>query len=219
MNPTIKLALILIASLEISFTYNLPANLLVILISVIYLFYHRIHGKTLAWLVIVPIIPAFGLFTTIYFFSSQHDLATASALFTRMYAYVFAGASFSLTTKPLDLAHSLEQNCHLPSKFAYGTLAAFNMLPKIKQTIVTIKSAAAMRGVNLSWWSPHLYFKAILVAINWSENLAMAMISHGFVEDQPRSAYELVQVKARDITWMVGLLIVLQVPIVWQIMN
>jgi len=46
-----------------------------------------------------------------------------------------------------------------------------------------------MRGQQLSFWSPKLYFKAVLVSINWSQNLAQAMISHGFVEDAPRTHY------------------------------
>lgn len=218
MNPSIKLLIVLAASLEISFTYNTPANLLIIVVSCIYLAIHRIRPLSVLWLLVVPLIPAVGLFTTIYFFGSQ-QLTTAVALFTRMYAYVFAGATFTLTTSPLALAHSLEQNCHLPSKYAYGTLAAFNMLPKIKTTILTIKNAAAMRGVTLSWWSPRLYFKAVLVAINWSENLAQAMLSHGFVEGQPRSTYQIVRITPADLTWAISLLAVLQVPIIWRIMH
>lgn len=218
MNPSLKLLTVLLASLEISFTYNTAANLLIVVAASIYLISHRIRWRALMWLLVVPLIPAVGLFTTIYFFGA-HQLATAVALFTRMYAYVFAGAAFTLTTSPLVLAHSLEQNCHLPSKFAYGTLAAFNMLPKIKTTILTIKNAAAMRGVTLSWWSPRLYFKAILVAITWSENLAQAMISHGFVEGQPRSTYSVVRVTTSDIGWTIGLLVLLQIPIVWAALH
>lgn len=217
MNPSIKLTLVVLASFEISFTYNTAANLLIIIVSSIYLLAKRVRISLIGWLLLVPLIPAAGLFATIYWFSSSHDLATAVALFSRMYAYVFAGATFTLTTNPLALAQSLEQNWRLPSKFAYGTLAAFNMLPKIKRTIVTIKNAAAMRGVYLSWWSPVLYFKAILVAINWSDNLAQAMVSHGFVEGKQRSNYQIIKVKKNDILILVVGLLGLQVPIIAKI--
>ena len=50
--------------------------------------------------------------------------------------------------------------------------------------VKTIRAAGQMRGINLSWWSPTLYFKAILHAITWSDQLAQAMESHGYVEDR-----------------------------------
>lgn len=213
MNASMKLLLVLLVSLEVSFTHSLSANLLLISASLIYLLIHRTSLKAIMFLALVPFLPALGLFVTIYYFSPGQDLHFAWVLFTRMYVYVTVGASFTLTSTPLELALSLEQNWHLPSKFAYGTLAAFNMLPKIKSAIVTIRTAGLMRGVVLSWWSPQLYFKAILVALNWSENLAQAMISHGFVEDQSRTFYRQIKVTGLDYGLLLGILVMIQLPI------
>ncbi|KRO11143.1 ABC transporter [Paucilactobacillus hokkaidonensis] len=181
--------------------------------GLIYLIVHKISIKALLFLAVVPLLPALGLFVTIYFYSPGQDLHFALVLFTRMYVYVTVGAGFTMTSNPLALALSLEQNWHLPSKFAYGSLAAFNMLPKIKTAIFTIRTAGLMRGIVLSWWSPQLYFKAILVALNWSENLAQAMISHGFVEDQPRTFYHQIKITMSDYSWLIGILLVIQLPI------
>jgi len=213
MNSSIKLLLVLLISLEVSFTHSLSANLILIAAGLIYLLIHKISTKALLFLTAIPFLPALGLFVTIYYYSPGQDLHFAFVLFTRMYVYVTVGAGFTMTSSPLDLALSLEQNWHLPSKFAYGSLAAFNMLPKIKTAVITIRTAGLMRGVVLSWWSPQLYFKAILVALNWSENLAQAMISHGFVEDQPRTFYRQIKITAWDYSWLAGLLLLVQLPI------
>ncbi|WP_137597560.1 energy-coupling factor transporter transmembrane component T family protein [Paucilactobacillus kaifaensis] len=213
MNASLKLLLVLLISLEVSFTQSLSANLILITGSLFYLMIHKTSFRSLLLLGVVPFLPALGLFVTIYYFSPDHDLHFAWVLFTRMYVYVTAGASFTLTSTPLDLALSLEQNWHLPSKFAYGTLAAFNMLPKIKSAIVTIRTAGLMRGIVLSWWSPQLYFKAILVALNWSENLAQAMISHGFVEDQPRTFYRQIKITIIDYSMLIVIILAIQLPI------
>lgn len=70
-----------------------------------------------------------------------------------------------------------------------------------------------MRGAYLSFWSPQLYFKAILVALNSSENLAQGMESHGFVEDQTRSTIVAIPIKKRDWTIFFILLILVNISL------
>lgn len=189
MNPSIKLLLLFIIALEISFTMIISLNITLVILAMIYLLAHRTKLRTIGWLLIVPLLPAIGLWSTQYINSSGNKTLMAWVLFTRIYAFVFTGATFTLTTNILQLADALEQNWHLPSKFAYGVLAAYNLVPKIQHEVQIIRTAGLMRGQQLSFWSPKLYFKAILVSINWSQNLAQAMTSHGFVEDAPRTHY------------------------------
>lgn len=47
MNPSLKLLTVLLASLEISFTYNTAANLLIVVTASIYLISHRIRWRAL----------------------------------------------------------------------------------------------------------------------------------------------------------------------------
>jgi len=189
MNPSIKLLLLFIIALEISFTMIISLNITLVILAMIYLLAHRTKLRTIGWLLIVPLLPAIGLWSTQYINGSGNKTLMAWVLFTRIYAFVFTGATFTLTTNILQLADALEQNWHLPSKFAYGVLAAYNLVPKIQHEVQIIRAAGLMRGQQLSFWSPKLYFKAILVSINWSQNLAQAMTSHGFVEDAPRTHY------------------------------
>jgi len=189
MNPSIKLLLLFIIALEISFTTIISLNVALIVLAIAYLLIHHTKLRTIGWLLIVPLLPAIGLWSTQYINGSGNKTLMAWVLFSRIYAFVFTGATFTLTTNILQLADSLEQNWHLPAKFAYGVLAAYNLVPKIQHEVKIIRAAGLMRGQQLSFWSPKLYFKAVLVSINWSQNLAQAMVSHGFVEDATRTHY------------------------------
>lgn len=203
MNPTLKLATIVLIAFEVSFTQVLTVNVALIVFSLLVLLINHINWKTLLWLTAVPLFLASAL---VWSLSLRGD-ATAHFLwviFTRMFVYVYLGATFTQTTVPLALARSLEQNAKLPSKFAYGFLAAFNLLPKIRAEVATIHAAALMRGQVLHFWSPQLYFKVILAAMNWSDQLADAMTSHGFVEGAPRTYAITIPLPARD-WWFCGL--------------
>lgn len=194
----LKLLLVILLSLELTFVTKLWINLIVIVVCLLILIHQRFHWRQFCWLAFVPLFPALAIFITIVFFSPSHSLFDGTVLFSRLYVYVCLGTVFTFTTDTLTLARSLEQNCHLPSKYAYGVLAALNLIPKMKQAVTTIYTAGQMRGVNLHWWSPTLYFKAILVAIQWSDQLAQAMESHGFVEGQARTATVDIPITSHD---------------------
>lgn len=209
MNPGLKLLLVMLIALEISFTQSLIVNVILIAVSLIYILFHRISFKALFALVFWPLFPALGLFVSQWLYGDA-GIHFAWILFTRIYAYVFLGATFTLTSSITDLALTLEQDFRLPSKFAYGVLAAFNLMPKITEEIKIIKTSALMRGEALHFWSPKLYFKAILSSIQWSQNLAEAMTSHGFVEDQDRTHYKIIQITTLDWTLLIILFAAVQ---------
>lgn len=209
MNPSLKLALVLLISLEVSFTQKLGINLILVMIGLILVLKTRPSGLTLVRLIAIPAIPAATLAITIGAFLPGHDWFFAGVLASRIYVYVFLGSAVTLATTPLELARSLEQNCHLSAKFAYGTLAAINLVPRIINAVKTIRAAGQMRGLTLSFWSPQLYFKAILSAMTWSDQVAQAMESHGFVDDQARTVAHQIQITPRDwVIFIVSLVLV-----------
>ncbi|MCP9332523.1 energy-coupling factor transporter transmembrane component T family protein [Lentilactobacillus hilgardii] len=210
MNPGMKLLLVVLIALEISFTQSLIVNVILIAISFVYVMVKRMNFKTLFLLVFWPLFPALGLFVSQWLYGSD-GIHFAWVLFTRIYAYVFLGATFTLTSSITDLALTLEQDFRLPSKFAYGVLAAFNLMPKIREEVRIIKTSALMRGEVFHVWSPKLYFKAILSSIQWSQNLAEAMTSHGFVEDEPRTHYRVIRITVLDWAIFAFLIIAVQV--------
>lgn len=208
MNPSLKFLLVFLISLEISLRANLIANLIIIFCALGYLLWKRIHLKDLLLLIFIPLIAAFTIYATLYWFSDHPDHYYAWVLSTRVYVYVFSIACVAKTTTASELARSFEQNLHLPSKFAYGVLAALNIIPKMKLAVKQIRTAGMMRGVYLSFWSPVLYFKAILVALSSAENLAQGMESHGFIEGQKRSVIKEIPLTSTD--WLIfGLILFL----------
>lgn len=214
MNPSLKLFLVLIIALEVTFTSHLYSNIVIIILALAYLIYRRVRWQRLAWLVIITLVPAIAIFVTIAFFSPGHNVYFAWVLVSRLYVYVMTGSAVSCTTSALQLVRSLEQNCHLPSKFAYGILAALNLFPRIAQEVRLIRIAGQMRGITLHWWSPRLYFKAILAASQWADQMAQAMESHGFVEGQTRTSAHRVPLTRRDWTTFFILVVVLQLLII-----
>lgn len=210
MNASIKLALALIISLEISFTNSVSLNLWLISCAMIYLLFKKIRWQLLLYSILLPILPAFGSWSSIYFYGTHPDhVHVALVLFTRVFAYVWIGSCFTFTTKIDALLKSLEQNAKLPNTFVYGALAAFNFLPRIAQEVKTIRLAARMRGEQLHFYSPQIFFKAILTSFNWSNNLAQAMRSHGFFEGETRTHFETIIIPKWN--WIVAILIIISV--------
>lgn len=207
MNPSFKFLLALIVSVEISLKSSLLTNLLVIVFCLIYLCYQHVQLKKLLLVLLMPLIAAFTVFATLYWFAPVPSLANALSLSSRIYVYTLTIYCVSFGTSAEELARSLEQNFHLPSKFAYGVLAALNIVPRMRTAVKQIRTAGMMRGVYLSFWSPVLYFKAILVAFNSAENLAQGMESHGFREGAKRSVIVAVPIKRSDWLWTVLLLV------------
>ncbi|GGV12313.1 hypothetical protein GCM10011628_07170 [Lactobacillus acetotolerans DSM 20749 = JCM 3825] len=162
-------------------------------------------------MIFVPFIAAFTIFATLFWFSPKPDLYYALNLSTRVYVYTLTISCVTIDTDETKLARSLEQNIHLPSKFAYGVLAALNIVPRMREAVQQIRTAGMMRGVYLSFWSPVLYFKAILVALNSAENLAQGMESHGYVEGKERSVIIPIPVKKSD--WIISAVILIIVNI------
>jgi energy-coupling factor transport system permease protein len=198
LNPGFKFFLAVIVSLEISLTTSLPTNLIIIGVAVVYLLFNHVKIKNLLLTLLLPLVATTTIFATLYWFKPEPNLQNALCLASRIYVYTLTIYCVFIGTTTTEFARCFEQNFHLPSKFAYGILAALNLVPQMKQAIKKVQTAAMMRGVYLSFWSPTLYFKAILIALNSAENLAQAMESHGYVEDEPRTTIVAIPIKISD---------------------
>lgn len=210
MNETQKLVLVLLISFEIAFTKSVYLNLILIVMSLLILLITGNFAKNFARLLIVSILPAIGSFTSFYFFGTgnkEQRVHFALVMTTRVGVYIFLGAAFISTMVLYKLLRSLEQNVKMSATFVYGILGAFSFIPKIIHAVKTIRPVGMMRGEVLHFWSPKLYFKAITQSLIWSNNLAMAMTSHGFEEGEKRSYYE--RFPAKFGGWMIILIVML----------
>ena len=211
MNPVLKLLMMLVIALEISFTTSVRLNIVIFVVSLIYLIFFA-SIKRILYLLFVTLIPATGIF---FAQKINGDYQYGILLVTRLYAFVTLGGTYTCKTSIEDLAGSLEQNFHVPSKFAYGVMGAFNLIETIKQEIVDIKLAAKMRNVHLSYVSPTLYFKSILAAMNWSTLLAQGMNSHLFVEGNKRTHFKQITIKLTDYLILFTVIIAVQIILIF----
>lgn len=187
LNPTILVTIMLGIGIETSFVRSVILNGVVALISLIYLLIQRPNLKVIGLMLLISIPVAFGTWWSFIAFGTgdTHHLALVYA--TRLYAYLLLGAAVTLTVKVKDLLFSLNQHAKLSNTFTYGLLAAFNLVPRVRRQVQIIRYAGALRGITYHLWQPQIYFKAILSALHWSDDLAIAMTSHGFSEGFPRT--------------------------------
>ena len=136
MNPSLKLLLVLIISLEISFKPNLWANLVLIILALIFLLFHHLSGKQFILLLAFPFLGAFAIFSALYFFAPDRNLIYACTLFTRFYVFVFLGACVTLTTNPVSLARSLEVNLLMAQW--QQLILSLKFMPKLNRFIMLV---------------------------------------------------------------------------------
>lgn len=103
----------------------------------------------------------------------------AAGLAARVLAIVSVGAVFTLTTEPTRLVDALVQQGHVPERFAYGALAAYQAVPRLADDLLTLRGARRLRG--LRWgWHPRLFVGLLVRAIRHADQLALAMDARGF---------------------------------------
>lgn len=218
-NPSVKVIAILISALIISFSPSAFWNAIIIAICFVSLLVSGCMSKKILSVLIPATLASLSIFMAhllrggngnevfensgnfLVVSSSASNLNDALAVALRIYAYAFLGMLFSFTTDPQAFVYSLMQQCHLDAKFAYGVLAAWNLLPMIRREYSQIKLALEVRGLKLWPWSMKPLFTALVNALHWAENVAMAMESKGFDENAGRTYYLNLSVRYYDFIW------------------
>ena len=101
MNPSIKLLLLLLISLEISFTNQLYVNLILIVCLLLVLLFHHLTWRRFMWLMLIPLIPGIAVLITIGGYGPGHSWLTGWSMVSRFYVYVFAGGVMTFTPQLL----------------------------------------------------------------------------------------------------------------------
>lgn len=222
LNPGYKLLTLTIASLILSFTYNIKVNILVTVISFILTLTTKGVNKKKFFLAMIPFfIAAFGTFMTglLYGRTGAEEIVTEVALVgqrtltasnitsglklsSRILSYGGLGMIFAFTTNSMDFIMSLMQQFKLPPKFAYGILAAYHFFPVVQSEYGTVGAALKMRGVKAGPFSTKRLFPMLVHALERSESLAMAMESRGFDETHPRAVAFKIPLRARDFVFL-----------------
>ncbi|MBM7617161.1 energy-coupling factor transport system permease protein [Weissella uvarum] len=186
-NPSVLIIILLGIGIPMAFVQSIPVNIVVCMIALIYLAYRRASIKTITLVGLITLPLALGTGWSFIAFGTGDVWHQAWLQVTRLFAYVLLGMTLTLTTHVKDILFSCVLHLHLSPTFAYGLLAAFNLLPRIQRQVKIIRYSANLRGLTYHLWQPQLYFKAILSALQWSNDLAQGMSSHGFSEGFPRT--------------------------------
>ncbi|QIQ21707.1 energy-coupling factor transporter transmembrane component T family protein [Zophobihabitans entericus] len=219
LNPAYKCLTIIICGILLSLTYHIYFNLTVFVVALILLLLAKANLKKLFIILFWVSLAAAGFFTAGFFFSSAPETSISTSLnqavmmpvsvqsglqlATRIYAFAGLGLLFALTTNMQQFVYSLEQQFRLPSKFAYGILAALNLAPLLPYEYKKSVHALQARGRLAFPLSLHILTPLMVKSIRWSESLAIAMESKGFDENSPRTHFVIMKVRWFDYLFMV----------------
>ena len=121
---------------------------------------------------------------------TEQALMSGVSIGLRVLAIASVGAVFALTTEPTKFVDSLVQQARVPERFAYGTLAAYQAIPRFAEDLATLRQARRIRGLR-GGWHPRLLVSLLVLAIRHGDRKALAMDARAF-GSVPRSAYRVV---------------------------
>jgi energy-coupling factor transport system permease protein len=121
---------------------------------------------------------------------TEQALMSGVSIGLRVLAIASVGAVFALTTDSTKLVDSLVQQARMPERFAYGTLAAYQAIPRFAEDLVTLRQARRIRGLR-GGWHPRLLVSLLVLAIRHGDRKALAMDARAF-GSVPRSAYRVI---------------------------
>lgn len=218
-NPSCKCVGVLIPGLILSFCYQIPLNVCVFGVCMVLLLLSRVAVARMGRVLLPTFLAAAGLFMTGFIFSSDSSRTIASSLgesivypasvtsglqlATRILAFAGLGMVFSFTTNMQEFIYSLEQQFRLPSRFAYGVLAAFHLGPMMPYEYKKTAHAFLARGQSFFPLSPKVLVPIIIKSVRWSESLAVAMESKGFDQDGSRTCLRVMRVGLYDYVFIV----------------
>jgi len=193
-NPFYKFLVIGIIATGLTFVHSFSINMWVFVSCIILLL---IGTKPKTWWrafkIFLPLaVIGFGIFMSGFIWGNSNDatfgtLTLASTqsgldMLARFFSFAGLGLLISLTTDSFELVKSMQKNGRLSRKFAYGMLAAVNLIPHMKAEYQNARLAFAVRGASVGPLSIKVLFAMLVNCFRWSEMLATAMHSRGFYE-------------------------------------
>lgn len=225
-NPFIKVVTILVCGILMALTSSWKLNLAVLIAALLALL--LLSNCKLSSLVktFVPVILLAGaVFVSGMSYgksaaqsASIYDVASmgsALLLSTRILAYVGMGMVFALSTDQKEFIMSLMHQAHVKPKFAYGVLAAVNLIPTLRREWDEVNLAYRARKKRTGLLPIGPLFNTLVNGIRWSENVAMAMESKGFDGDGSRTFAITTRVRAGDICFAVLCIGLMAVGMIW----
>ena len=194
LNPFYKFVAIGLIATGLTFVHSFTINIWIFGISIALLI---IGTKPKTWWralkIFIPLaVIGFGIFMSGFIWgdTSESEFGTLTLtstqtglnMLSRFFSFAGLGLLISLTTEPFALIKSMQKDGRLPRKFAYGMMAAINLIPHMKSEYQNARLAFAVRGLRVSPLSTKVIFAMLVGCFRWSEMLSIAMHSKGFYE-------------------------------------
>lgn len=127
---------------------------------------------------------------------TEPALVGAAGVAARIVAIAVIGVVIGRTTDSTALVDALVGGAHVPDRFAYGALAAYQALPRLAEDLATLRQARRIRGLRGSW-HPRVLVGLLVLAVRHGDRLALAMDARGFGAGS-RTRYRTVRWTALD---------------------
>lgn len=212
-NPVAKLAAaaVLVLVLVVSLDPVAPAVALAAELAAVPFF--GVRYGALARRVWPLCVAAAGMLIGLVLFAAdrEHIAVSALALGLRLFAVALPGVIVLATTDPTDLADALVQNARVSPRFAFGTLAAWRLVPLLGEEWRLIGQARRARGIDPGR-NPFARlrllasaaFTLLVGAIRRGTRLATAMDARGFDSGTPRTTARLQHFGRADTALVAG---------------
>jgi energy-coupling factor transport system permease protein len=157
--------------------------------------------------------------------SDSASPADGAALAVRVVALALPGVLLVAATDPVRLADALTIHWRVPTRFAYGALAALRLAPLLVTEFEAARLARRTRGVE-SGGNPvtavrllaGTAFTLLVGAVRRGSRLATAMDARGFDSGIPRSNARGSQLRLRDVVFVAGTAVVCAVAVTLSVL-
>lgn len=117
-----------------------------------------------------------------------------------------------ITIPPADLTRCMNQ-LHCPRIITLGMLVTLRFIPILVTEIRRIWEAMRVRGANVKWYRPDCLYRAFFIPlvmriIGISDTLSLSLETRAFaLDNSPATVYGRVELRARDIIFLVAVII------------
>jgi energy-coupling factor transport system permease protein len=156
--------------------------------------------------------------------SSGASVVTGVGLGLRVIGLALPGVLLVASTDPVRLADALTIHCRVPTRIAFGALAALRLVPLLTAEFESIRLARRTRGVEgrTPLAAVRLFtgiaFALLVGALRRGSRLATAMDARGFDSGIPRTNARGSALHARDAAFVLGVAAVCAVAVTLSVL-
>jgi energy-coupling factor transport system permease protein len=158
--------------------------------------------------------------------SPDADAVTGVGLALRVVGLALPGVLLVATTDPVRLADALTIHWHVPTRFAFGALAALRLVPLLVGEFEAVRLARRARGVEAGR-NPlarvrllaGIVFALLVGAVRRGSRLATAMDARGFDSGIARTNARGSRLHPRDAAFLVGSTVVCVVAVALSLLT